>query len=107
MLMAEESLGVVFELGEKGSSMLWHLGGMLGGEQQKYLLHPIQLCILEWYLELLLDLCLLALSLFLWLHHVAPHHALCKAPQSSADSPTPPGYKAGSGQYHCSPCRYV
>ena len=34
--MAEESSGVVFELGEKGSSILWHLGSMLGGEQQKY-----------------------------------------------------------------------
>ena len=34
--MAEESLGVVFELGDKGSPQ-WHLGGVLGGEQQEYL----------------------------------------------------------------------
>ena len=41
MLTAEENLGVVFELGEKGSPILWHLGGVLGGEQQECLLHPI------------------------------------------------------------------
>ena len=33
--MAEESLGMVFELRDKGSPQ-WHLGGMLGGEQQEY-----------------------------------------------------------------------
>ena len=43
MLMAKESLNVVFELGEKGSPILWHLSGMLGGEQQEYLLQPIRL----------------------------------------------------------------
>ena len=72
MLTAEESLGMVFKLGEKGSPILCHLGGMLGGEQQEYPLHPIRLGILEWHLELLLDLLLLALGSFLWPHRTAP-----------------------------------
>ena len=71
MVMADESLSMVFELGDKGS-LQWHLGSVLGGEQQGYLLQSLQLSILEWWLELLLDL-LLALDAFLWLLHAVPH----------------------------------
>ena len=38
MFMAKESLGVVLEFEDKGS-LQWHLGGVLGGEQQEY---PLQ-----------------------------------------------------------------
>ena len=63
-IYGRESLGMVFELGDKGSPQC-HLGSVLGGEQQEYPLQSLQLSILEWCLELLLDL-LLALGTFLW-----------------------------------------
>ena len=56
---------MVFELGDKGF-LQWHLGGMLGGEQQEYPLQYLPLGILEKHLELLLNLLLLALGVFLW-----------------------------------------
>ena len=68
--MAKESLGVVLELRDKGS-LQWHLGGMLGGEQQECLLQSLRPGILEQCWELLVDL-LLDLDAFLWLLHAAP-----------------------------------
>ena len=69
--MAEESLGVVLELGDKGYPQ-WHLSGVLGGEQQECLLQSLRPGILEQHLELLLDL-LLDLDAFLWLLLTAPN----------------------------------
>ena len=70
--MAEESLDMVFELEGKGS-LQWHLSGMLGGEQQEYLLQSLQLGILERCLELFLDLLLPPPDAFLWPLCTAPH----------------------------------
>ena len=66
---------MVFELGDKGYPQ-WHLGGMLGGEQQEHPLQPLWLGTLE----LLLDLLLLALGA-LWPLHTAPH--LCSLQSAS------------------------
>ena len=68
--MAEESLGMVLELRDKGSPQ-WYLSGMLGGEQQECPLQSLRPGILEWHRELLLDL-LLDLDAFLGLLHTVP-----------------------------------
>ena len=60
MLTAEVSLGMVLAPGDKGSPQ-WHLGSM----QQECPLQSLRASVLEWHLELLLDL-LLGLDALLW-----------------------------------------
>ena len=57
---------MVLAPGDKGS-LQWHLGGMLGGEQQECPLQSLRAGVLEWHLELLLDL-----DALLWPLHTEP-----------------------------------
>ena len=69
---------MVLALGDKGPPQ-WHLSSVLGGEQQECLFQSLRAGILEWHLELLLDL-LLGLDALRW-----PLHAeLSFLPQCSA-----------------------
>ena len=61
---------MVLALGDGGPPQ-WHFGGMLGGEQQECPLQSLRAGILEWHLELLLDL-LLGLDALRWLLHAEP-----------------------------------
>ena len=70
MLTAEASLGMVSAPGDKGFPQ-WHLSSMLGGKQQECPLKALRAGVLEWHLELLLDL-LMGLDALLWPLHTEP-----------------------------------
>ena len=77
--------------GDKGP-LQWQLSSVLGGEQQECPLQSLRAGILEWHLELLLDL-LLGLDAF----------PLDAVPRSSLGSSKRLAYMAGSGPHHCVP----
>ena len=102
MLTAEASLGMVLAPGDKGP-LQWHLGSMLGGQQQECPLQSLSRC--PGVASTAAPGSSPGPGYSLVATPPRAQLSLDEAPQSSPDNPKRLVYTVGSGPHHHSPCK--